>query len=387
MRQAIRVGSVLAAVVASQALAGPGYDIGDSAIDFAAVSQDGVARTLHGDYIGNGNLTILDFCAAWCAPCASATPGIAPFVQEMADNGIGVNFLQLMVDGPVAGDDATLAHAQAWSSIYSNPHPVLTTATSGASPLRAQWEDYALAAGAGTVFPLYVFVDEAGTIFNRQVGTDDRLLRQTLYQRDSAVHGFAQPVESATVRWSIGADTATAAISPSYDVHHPMTSTGNVQTPHVLWTNYTADLHTLRLETWQFHFYDYDEANEQLHPIDTTQPITLEVLDLDWLDAVGGGDPGRDYDRVLHTGDALITLHGEDFATLWSGRIDLTFDGTRLATSFDPGELGLSGDTDLWQIEWSDITLRAVAVPEPALASALAAVPLFLRRRCPTRMA
>jgi len=76
--------------------------------------------------VGNGNITLLDFCASWCAPCAAATQDVQPFVQEMVQNGIGVNFIRVLVDGPPPGVDATLSDSQNWSTTYGNPYPVLT---------------------------------------------------------------------------------------------------------------------------------------------------------------------------------------------------------------------------------------------------------------------
>ncbi|MCX6094862.1 MAG: redoxin domain-containing protein [Candidatus Bipolaricaulota bacterium] len=62
-----------------------GTSVGDTAPDFTAHTTGGGSLTL---YDHRGEVILLDFWGAWCAPCRKSMPHLDALIREYADNGV-----------------------------------------------------------------------------------------------------------------------------------------------------------------------------------------------------------------------------------------------------------------------------------------------------------
>jgi cytochrome c biogenesis protein CcmG/thiol:disulfide interchange protein DsbE len=73
--------------VVSGSLQEPVTKVGDRAPHFSVKTETGKTLT-ETDF--NGKLLVLNFWAAWCAPCVQEVPSLEAFQQSMADQGVVV---------------------------------------------------------------------------------------------------------------------------------------------------------------------------------------------------------------------------------------------------------------------------------------------------------
>jgi thiol-disulfide isomerase/thioredoxin len=87
-----------ALIVLALALAFPvaAEGLGDTAIDFRAVTLDGKEIVLSADF--QGKLILMDFWATWCEPCMEEVPGLVAAYKKYAP--MGVSFLGVTLDSP-----------------------------------------------------------------------------------------------------------------------------------------------------------------------------------------------------------------------------------------------------------------------------------------------
>ncbi|MFN7976591.1 MAG: Calx-beta domain-containing protein [Vicinamibacterales bacterium] len=148
----------------------PGYRPGDQLADAAAVDDTGTARTLRG-LLTPGRFLILDVCANWCSACALVAPQIPSTLAALAAQGIDVDLVPVLREGPSPGTASTQTDAVAWRQAFALPGIALHASGDLRSPL-ARAAD--LIAGAlSPAYPTYLLVGPDGTILDRHVGALD----------------------------------------------------------------------------------------------------------------------------------------------------------------------------------------------------------------------
>jgi thiol-disulfide isomerase/thioredoxin len=98
-----------------------GYLPGDLTPDFELKDQNGHDVSLS-DFAGR--FVVLDFCAAWCSPCAQLTHQIPDVIQRLSNLHVPFEYVQVLVENGHT-NPATLADAQAWAQRFGLSSPVL----------------------------------------------------------------------------------------------------------------------------------------------------------------------------------------------------------------------------------------------------------------------
>lgn len=147
-----------------------GYRPGDQLADAAAIDDTGTARTLRG-LLSPGRYLILDVCANWCSACAIVAPQIPATLAALAAQGIDVDLVPVLRDGPTPGTASTQGDAVAWRQTFGLPGPALHASGDLHSPL-ARAADLVLGA-TSPGYPTYLLVAPDGTILDRHTGALD----------------------------------------------------------------------------------------------------------------------------------------------------------------------------------------------------------------------
>lgn len=144
-----------------------GYSVGETLADVAGFDQDGQLRSLRGFLDGDSYL-LLDVCTVWCTACAGVQDEGVRAIEDLAEAGVSLRIVPLLVDTSIQGIPSTQADARAWRNRFNLPGPVLHVSGERRSALRnAGWFVLGLDRPA---FPTYLLVGPDGMILDRHVG-------------------------------------------------------------------------------------------------------------------------------------------------------------------------------------------------------------------------
>ncbi len=123
-------------------------------VDIKGKDFDGKEISLS-DYVGKGNVVLLDFWASWCGPCIRSLPGLIQTYQKFQNKGLTIVGFSLDGDG-AAWKAATEKHQIPWSQ-FSN--------------LKGWEDESALTYGINSI-PATVLIGKDGIIIERNLEAD-----------------------------------------------------------------------------------------------------------------------------------------------------------------------------------------------------------------------
>jgi len=147
----------LTACPAVETIANDGTRVGNRAIDFTLVDQNGNTVSLH-DY--EGKVILLDISTMWCPPCQDEARVAEALYQKYKDRDfVIINILISNYDrGPIAQSDTGV-----WANDYHLTFPIL------ADLQRAVWGQY----NEEGYIPLNLVIDRDLTIRYKEVGYNE----------------------------------------------------------------------------------------------------------------------------------------------------------------------------------------------------------------------
>lgn len=143
-----------------------GFQVGAPAVDFTALDQNGVARSLH-DYLGQW--VVVDVSAVWCGPCnfmANTSQNVYNTWNEAP--ALPLEYLTLLVDGSTPGRGATQGAAYRWGYRYELTRPVLHPAGRSYGQIHSWFLGFRFNA-----YPTVVIIDPTGVIRYAGAGAFD----------------------------------------------------------------------------------------------------------------------------------------------------------------------------------------------------------------------
>lgn len=369
---------MLACLPGFAAAAQTGYAIGDTAPDFSSVNQDGLARTLYGDYLETGRYTILDFCSMWCTPCQLATADIVPFTTDLAREGIYVSYIQLLMEDTTFAQ-ADTADATLWADALGNPYDVLTGPVT-----TSEYTSYGAEAGGSPAVPLFAYLDGNGMVLEHHYGYSQDIVRRNLYTLDSAVNGGPGALQRVDITVHYGSETLTANDAPT-PLSNPngdvvaLSGSSTLSGPSMIIERENGEgVDELRNEDFRFDFFSFDPNTFELDALDPDASISMELSDFFWADTPGGPDPGRDFEHGLVTEGVnifveLIGMQREFQLESSIGGFTATLseeDGTVMLDAFTPRDhvlsiFDLENEYDFIGFSLSTVRFHATALFEP----------------------
>ncbi len=195
-----------------------GFAVGDTAVAFKALDQDGNERSLS-EFAGKW--VLLDLMALWCPPCNQ----MALSSQQAYDSWVGhptvsFEYLTAMVQGAIVGP-STQTQAQNWRCRYNLSRPILQDDGKYPNTLDSYFEGI-----DGTAFPTLVVIDPQGIIRQVVLGA---LEGQDLVNAIASLAGVAAPPLAPTPASLCGPPPDPTPVGGVKSVWAPLSSVSSIQ--------------------------------------------------------------------------------------------------------------------------------------------------------------